>query len=57
MKLTRSEAKRIYWALRPQEERSEKSRNMALKRWSTTSREERVRHAKKMVKARAKIDL
>ena len=51
-KLTKSEAKALYWSRIPKEVRSAKAKAMAKQKASLMTTKERSEHAKKMIKAR-----
>lgn len=51
-KLTKSEAKALYWSKIPAEERSQKARDMAKTKHANLTPQERSEHAKKMINAR-----
>ena len=51
-KMTKSEARRAYWASIPKEERSRRASETAKAKWDRTTQKERTEHAKKMIGAR-----
>ena len=52
IKLTKSEARRVYWASIPKEQRSQHARNAAKKKAQGMTVKERRDHAMMMVRAR-----